>query len=797
MRRPLATEVVRSDVALPGAPRRHGAALALAAGALLLPVRSVEQAVLAASFAAALASLWIWGRALGRLVLGLPRLAPCTAVYLGQFALLVAAAPATAVNGAFAALFGGSMPLVALVLPATLGLLFCEVRAARSSRSERPAGRIGLLALLALSSVSVVVAVYSRHLSALGLDIHAHTAWIRQIVVRGFIPLAEPGSAILGDYPRSFHLLTALWDAAGLGAPAGPFAKAMPFLQNALPALAVGELLVEASARVDPRLRRGWEVAVGLAFFGYAFFLVPMVYPYRDLGGTPRFSSDGLLLLPAVLVIAGHVWQAPRAAWASFLVLPLLGCWALTWNPIVAVLLATVTVPVLTAYWIALRPVSRRAFPRRGGLAALAASGALGALVLIQDPWVASMVAERSTEYAALLRRTGLMTFDEAVRQGVATAREISVRNAPSSPPCHDARCVVGVTGEAARNALMLPVRAARSAAEDLGRLVRAPSVAGTRDALKGALPFQPSTVSDHAALPLFAIMAAGTLVVAWRAVRRRRAPHPLAGFTNRILIAALSGLAVAGVLLSLAAGVVAALNDQRHDSILLVRYLGIAGGHITVGFLWLAFVAAWAVLAEPLVVVGGGAVAGTLASSPRWHALFASAGLTLWVALPLSAKANLDVPIRQGGFWGPIGLSDLLALRRVEAAIPPSDGVIVPAEHWNIAQWEHWVIPVGDTTALLPYGERRYLFNVYLGASYPLSWRDLEDRLCSKDPAVRARFLHRMGVRWLLVRDSGARDAADAIRRQRMCGEPIAALGAQLPAAREDRGIFLFRIPR
>ncbi len=170
---------------------------------------------------------------------------------------------------------------------------------------------------------------------------------------------------------------------------------------------------------------------------------------------------------------------------------------------------------------------------------------------------------------------------------------------------------------------------------------------------------------------------------------------------------------------------------------------------------------------------------------------------MALWIALPLSAQPNLRLPMRQRGFWGPIGLRDLLALRRVEAAIPPGDGVIVPAEHWNIAQWEHWVIPVGETTALLPYGERRYLFDVYLGASYPFSWRDLEDRLCSKDPAVRVRFLDRTRARWLLVRDPGAKDAADALRRQRMCGEPLAALGAELPAVRADRGIYLFRLGR
>jgi hypothetical protein len=153
---------------------------------------------------------------------------------------------------------------------------------------------------------------------------------------------------------------------------------------------------------------------------------------------------------------------------------------------------------------------------------------------------------------------------------------------------------------------------------------------------------------------------------------------------------------------------------------------------------------------------------------------------------------------VQHRGFWTPIGLEDLSALRQVEEAIPPEDGVIIPAEHANIANWEHWVLPLGSTAALLPYGERRYLFNVYIGASYPLSWRDLDEGLCSTDPAARARFLERTRTRWALVNDPDAADAAAALERPRTCSGhdvPLSALGAELPAVRQSRGIFLFRV--
>jgi hypothetical protein len=46
-----------------------------------------------------------------------------------------------------------------------------------------------------------------------------------------------------------------------------------------------------------------------------------------------------------------------------------------------------------------------------------------------------------------------------------------------------------------------------------------------------------------------------------------------------------------------------------------------------------------------------------------------------------------------------------------------------------------------------------------------------------------------------MLVRDLDALDAAAAVRQPRICGLSFAALGAELPAVREERGIFLFRI--
>jgi hypothetical protein len=312
------------------------------------------------------------------------------------------------------------------------------------------------------------------------------------------------------------------------------------------------------------------------------------------------------------------------------------------------------------------------------------------------------------------------------------------------------------------------------------------------RDAFKDAVPLR-NALADYAGLPFVTFIFAGAAAWTWRRLRRR-SPDPLPpGIAGSLLPASLAGVAAAGVVAAFAAGLAGALNDQRHESVILAHYLEAAGWDLSLSLLWLPFMASALALAEPLFGRAGPRL--ERAPPSRGVRVRAAAGLALWLVLPLAARLNLHRPLQQPGFWTRLDFEDLRALRAVEAAIPPNDGVIIPAEHAIIPNWEHWVLPLGDTAALLPYGERRYLFNVYLGASYPFSWRDLENVLCSRNPARRSQFLERTHARWVLVRDLEAMDAKAAVQRPQMCGLSFAELGAELPAVREERGIFLFRL--
>ena len=767
--------------------------LALVAAALA-PVRSGQQLLYAGSFAVAALGCWALGRVTCRAFLKVPLPTPFVAVYLGELTLLAAGNVLTAVAGLTAALGGPALPLVVPVTVLSGLVLVRELGAWRRQGAAPP--RLDLLTILGVGSLALVVAIYSRHLAAPGLDAHEHTAWVQQILRAGYVPLTEPGTGIVGDYPRTFHLLTALWVAAGLGPASGPFVKVMPFLQTVLPLLAIGELLGEAAVRrAGHRGRSSVQLAMGAACFVYYFLLVPAVYPFPDLLGTPRLASNALLLLPVVLVLLARLESSPAAAALAWAAWPLLFAWAVTWNPIVPVLLLAVGLPGLAVFWLALRPplaaFGRWRLARWTALAAL-----LGTVAVLQDPWVVTQWAARCAPCAAALRRAGgIVTFDQAVREGRATPREKSVRNAQPQPLCSGDGCLSVRAWSAIREGVELPLRAARAAWRDARALVERPSTRTTQRAFHDAVLPQPNALADHAALPYLVVVVGGVAVASGAALRRRRLELPgVAPGAGRLLAASLMVCLLAGVLLSVCGALAGAFDDQTHDRLILDGYLHLATFHVSLALLGVPFLCASAVLAgglSPRVTTA------RQARRPRWRSMLGLGALALWVALPLVARLNLHEPIGQRGFWSRVDFADVAALHRLERLVPPSEAILAPAEHWNVAQWEHWVIPVGPTTALLPYGERRYLFDVYLGASFPLSWRDLEDRLCSRDPAVREAFLDRWRARWLLVRDDRGRGAAAALAAQQMCGAPLAVLGVELPPAGAERGIFLFRLRR
>src|SRR5436853_2864072 len=122
------------------------ARVALSAGlalvALFLPARSLQQALYAASFGCALIVFGLYGSVLARRVLGVRSSGPWTAVYLGQFAILAAAALAMPLNGLTARWLGGSLPLTILVIPPAIVLAAVQLRRRPPSAPVQPSVQV-------------------------------------------------------------------------------------------------------------------------------------------------------------------------------------------------------------------------------------------------------------------------------------------------------------------------------------------------------------------------------------------------------------------------------------------------------------------------------------------------------------------------------------------------------------------------------------------------------------------------------------------------------------------------------
>ncbi|MBW2291049.1 MAG: hypothetical protein JRG94_01920 [Deltaproteobacteria bacterium] len=324
---------------------------------------------------------------------------PFTSIYCAQMLLWFASYLVLPLNAGVDQIVGHSLPIGVLVWAGAL-IAFAVSRTHRSNAcaSADPAldfDRSSLLLAAGGAAAILKVALvysYSSHLGALGLDTHQHIYWTRQILDAHHLPLVERGTSILALYPRAFHVLTALWSAAGVAGPIGPWVKLMPFLQAFLPCMVFAELVRVQVIRSPGRRSRGLLLAALLiaVLLVYAFGLTRMVYPEYDLGGTPRFASGAALLFPYLLFIAGDVLQSATLRRLSWLVLPAVALLLLALNAVLVVQLVIFVVPLL----LISRGLSRAndASPRPLGrlLLALITLG-LPLAIAIGDPWIVSL----------------------------------------------------------------------------------------------------------------------------------------------------------------------------------------------------------------------------------------------------------------------------------------------------------------------------------------------------------------------------------------------------------------------
>lgn len=801
------------------APVGHLLSSALVLVAVYAACRSRLQVASVTGFWIAAGAMWLWGRwVVAFLATGGARgVRPArggffTTIYLGQFALLLIASLLLPLNALAARLVGVGCSLPTLVLAATGALLIAHTSGRRPTQVRAPsdrdpqAGASFVLTVLGVVPASAVVALYSRHLSALGLDVHEHMYWALHIVDAGYVPLAERHTDILSDYPKGFHLLCALWNASGMLWFMGPTVKAMPFLQSWLPAMAVNELVLDRyrrTTRCTEGAARIVACALGIGLTAYAYLLVPMVYPIWELIGTARFSSNGLLFLPLALALLGSTRRWPRAVVASTIVIPVFLLWALIFNVAVFAAALCFVLPYYGSVLVLTRAraatMCRRRLVSWCMLAVLTA-----AAIAVEDPAVLAGLARHSDAVAALAASAlGVRTPEDAARSGEVPQLDKYIYMPREAPPaCGDVACYVGMGIEAAGTTAWQAARYPARVCHELVNFVMGTDAPTRAAGFKSVLGFRLANTKPYGAAILF--LTPIVLLGAAGSVALRRRARQIRGTTAAewgCMMAILVGTAIGNFGHVLVADMTERLRIGGGPIMQLVAaYVRIAGLHMGPFFYWIIPAFALSVLAAEITLARPGKDA---RRSTPLHVRRGSLRLgvavlgVLWIGLAAHVDRLETEAADHPGWGGSVHRRDLRALRKIERMIPATDAVLVPAEHREIGNEkyaENWIFPVGATTALLPYVRGRFVFNVSLGYGRLFGWQQLRDDLCAPDGNRRARFVRTARIRWFFMRapQLDRREVFDAVR---VCGRTLAELGVVFPPVVVERQQALFAV--
>ncbi len=696
---------------------------------------------------------------------------PFTSIYCAQMLLWFASYLILPLNAGLDQLVGRSLPIGALVWGGTSIALAIGLRRRSSASSSGvvPADfdRAGfVLAAGGAAALLKVALVYSSssHLGALGLDTHQHIYWTQQILDANHLPLVERGTSILALYPRAFHVLTALWSAAGLAGPIGPWVKLMPFLQAFLPCIVFAELVrVQATRNCDRRGHGHFLAALLIcALLLYGFGLSHMVYPEYDLNGTPRFASGAALMFPYLLFVAGGVLQSSSLRRLAWLVLPAVALLLLALNAVLVVQLAIFVIPLLLisrGLSRSIEPLPRTPIPLLAMLIALLLPLAIAA----GDPWIVALWSAKLGDPGQwFLDLFGLVTPDQAASLGLLSKDEL-VAEKPGL-------VLYASVGDFLRLAATSVANGARSwmttgwrfpFSDDLftdpGRIiVRLAMLASVVFAIHGMRSRSGAEEpgQHHSAMRLWCTIVLGA---------------SLGGFAQIVMFQLAEGLAV----------------GRGYEFVLLRDYSEVAARHV-------------GLVAQGMILLAG--IGWAVAAFPRREALekiFTRPGMLPGMAalagiLPflLYGLAGSVDPTRS--FWSPVSSQDLEHLRAIESHIGEAERVIVPSNTWRIGE-ENWIIPQGPTASVLPFTRKQVLFNSRLGVGVRFSWRDLAT-FCRGTNQQRAEFLRRNDVSWFLLKgDDSASESG--YRKFRMCKLPLAAMGVIHPPAHRYGDLSLYRI--
>ncbi len=667
-----------------------------------------------------------------------PLAMPFTSILFGQMLAWGGATVLLPIGAGLDQMVGVSPPIGAWLLAGLALAVFTGRRHLEHFDTSRDGAGL-LLGVVGLAAIVKVALVYSSgsHIGALGLDTHQHIFWTRQLIDAHHVPLTERGTDILALYPRGFHLLTALWSAAGVAGPIGSWIKLMPFLQAWLACVAFAEIVCAGQRR------HGTAALLAVLLVVYAFAMSEMVFPEYDLNGTPRFASAAVLFFPWLALVAGRQLACARLGALALACIPALLALLLSMNAVLAVQAVVFVLPLIG---ITLA-IDREALPRPP-IIWIAASVGIAVVVVLQDPWIIAQWAPRLAP--GYLDWFGVITPADAADLGLLSQDEL-----------------VSGTGGAAP---------AYAAAGDIARLFGSSLWTGATGAFTAGwfFPFQQDLLTHIGRIALrLALLLCAALALA--APATRSAPHRL------LFFAVVAGTCFGGLAQQALVYFADGLAVGRDYAFVLLRdYSGAAAGHVGLPVQAMALTAgvAWA--------TAGGRASG------RGGQLAVAFAAVAACALPFLLYGTARTVDPEHGFWAPLRSGDIEHLRTLEQHIGPEEGVLVPSAAWGIGE-ERWIVPQGATASVLPFSDRRLVFNARLGTSVYYNWRDVA-LFCDGRDEERADFLARHDVRWFLLRDEQAATGAHPTRAP-MCRLHLSRLGVVMPPVAVAGDLVLYRV--
>lgn len=599
------------------------------------------------------------------------------------------------------------------------------------------------LAVLVGLALFRAISFHDAHAGALGHDPLQHIYWAQHISDYGFLPVTARNTDYIDAYPKYFHLLSAVWGAAGQAFTVGPFVKLMPFVQNALSCGFACELF--CASRVQEKDDRTTLLS---SFMGLllCWHLTAgdgqSIYPSPDLAGTPRFAAAWLLFALPLLIMAHRIGtlDAGRILWAAPWVLASL---TVGTNPVLFLVFATYSVPFSLLLWILTKNSFETARPSFWRASLL---GVLGAGVgFLLNPFLLE-IAGRVESVGAVLAKVGVRLQGAGLP---VPAGPLPSRVCPNDP----LGCLETVDYAVFRQGL--------TGLTDAFFTGRSPAIG----------PLNHSGVYIAAWCVPLVITALLSL---------RSAPLQILAARSRIVPALIFAALLPALLHPILAAVLNRISLASHLWWLLWSYFVPLHQFVAPCLVFLLAVVAW--LVTPTVRVRP-----WLTASVRVLCVVAALfGLSLY-RLPALAKSHYFT----GTFK--IDWPRLRAISHLNAFVPRNETVLIPARHRFMSKREHVLFSDNPTGVVVPHLTTRLLFGVNLGSGAEYGWPDLTERFCASEEARRA-LLREAGVRWVLVR---ARPGNPNVLKQKLweCDVTLTTLKAEYPPAWSEEDLALYRV--